>query len=220
MKFRKQKFGGMRPVCTGSPALSVSGGFNLDIVKVKYPIGAVIPEASLAQYDEILRKVVVLKASRVVAINATDAKKVSLECDEFLTPIFMVNDHVAKDETGNFEDTASIAEIKHDRNGYVITLSKEITGLKVGDALFEVIAGSVEGEGKAPVVFPVDAPQGVTNAAEQQGTVVGRDETSVDVTTDSKGAYFYERRIPPIPEKFIAGHCLKTNPNIQFTKSY
>ena len=47
MKFRKQKFGGMRPVCTGSPALSVSGGFNLDIVNVKYPIGAVIPEASL-----------------------------------------------------------------------------------------------------------------------------------------------------------------------------
>ena len=149
MKFRKQKFGGMRPVCTGSPALSVSGGFNLDIVNVKYPIGAVIPEASLAQYDEILRKVVVLKASRVVAINATDAKKVSLECDEYLTPIFMVNDHVAKDETGNFEDTASIEEIKHDRNGYVITLSKEITGLKVGDALFEVMAGSVEGEGKA-----------------------------------------------------------------------
>ena len=37
----------MRPVCTGSPALSVSGGFNLDIVNVKYPIGAVIPEASL-----------------------------------------------------------------------------------------------------------------------------------------------------------------------------
>lgn len=220
MKFRKKKFGGKRPVCTGSPALGVSGGFNLEIEKVKYPIGAVIPEASLAQYDEILRKVVVLKASRVVAISTIDAKKVSLECDEYLTPIFMINDHVAKDDSGNFEDTASIAEIKHDRDGYVITLSKAIDGLKVGDSLFEVIAGIAEGEGKAPAVFPVDAPQGVTNAAEQQGTVVGRDETSVDVTTDSKGAYFYERRIPPIPDKFIAGHCLKTNPNIQFTKSY
>lgn len=220
MKFRKQKFGGFRPVCTGSPALGVSGGFNLDITKVKYPVGATIPEASLAQYDEILRKVVVLKASRVVAINATDVKKVSLECDEYLCPIFMVGDHIAKDETGNFEDTASIAEIKHDRTGYVIALSKEIAGLKVGDALFEVIAGAAVGEGKAPVIFPVDAPQGLTIAAVQQGTVVSLDETSIDITTDSKGCYFYERRIPPIPEKFMQGICLKTNPNIQFTKSY
>lgn len=220
MKFKKQKFGGLRPVCTTSPAVGVSGGFNLDIAKVKYPVGAVIPEGSLAQYDEILRTIVVLKAARVTAINAVDVKKVTLECDEFLSPIFMINDHVAKDDTGNFVDTASIASIVKDRFGYVITLSKAIADLKVGDALFEVVAGVAEGEGEAPVVFPVEEPQGLTIGAEQQGTVVGTEETSVDVTTDSKGGYFYERRIPPIPAKFMQGICLKTNQNVQFTKSY
>lgn len=97
MKFRKKQVGGFRPICTGSPSIGVVGGFNLNKEKVNYPIDAIIPSASLAEYDESSsRQVVVLKASRVVAIDATDTKKVSLQCDEFLSPIFMVGDHVAR----------------------------------------------------------------------------------------------------------------------------
>lgn len=214
MKFRKKTFGGTRQICTTSPAIGVPGGFNLDTSKVQYPIGAVIPAASLAQYDEITRLVTVLKAARVSVISVDDAKRVTLECDEFLSPIFMIGDSVAKVAVGNFADAPKIAKITDDRSGYVIELSAAIAGLAVGDAIFQVI----EKSGKA--VFPVDAPQGLTIAAETLGTVVGLDETSVDVTTDSKGGYFYERRIPPIPTEFIQGICLKTNPNILFTKSF
>lgn len=221
MKFRKKQVGGFRPICTGSPSIGVVGGFNLNKEKVNYPIGAIIPSASLAEYDESSsRQVVVLKASRVVAIDATDTKKVSLQCDEFLAPIFMVGDHVAKEDSGNFEDTSSITKIINDRNGYVIVLDKAITGLKVGEALFEVIEGTAEGEGKSPAIFPIEHPQGITVGAEPMGTYIGPDEVSVDVAINSKGEMYYKRRIPPIPAKFIEGICLKGNPNIQFTDSY
>ena len=130
MKFRKKQVGGFRSICTGSPAIGVVGGFNLNKEKVNYPVGVIIPSASLAEYDETSsRQVVVLKASRVVAIDATDAKKVSLQNDEFLSPIFMVGDHVAMNDSGNFEDTASITKIINDRNGFVIVLDKAIAGL-------------------------------------------------------------------------------------------
>ena len=221
MKFRKKQVGGFRPICTGSPAIGVVGGFNLNKEKVNYPVGVIIPSASLAEYDETSsRQVVVLKASRVVAIDATDAKKVSLQNDEFLSPIFMVGDHVAMNDSGNFEDTVSITKIINDRNGFVVVLDKAIAGLKVGDALFEVIEGTAEGEGKAPAVFPIEHPQGITVGAEPMGTYIGLDEVSVDVAINSKGEMYYKRRIPPSPEKFIQGMCLKDNPNIQFTDSY
>lgn len=215
MKFKKKQFGGIRPICTTSPAIGVVGGFNLDTSKVKYPVGAVIPYGSLAQYDEALRLVTVLKASRVTAIDPVDAKIISLESDEFLTPIFGVGDKVMKAVSGNFSDATSITSISKNDKEFVITLSAEIAGLTVGDALFEVIEGA-----GGVATLPVDAPQGLTIEAEAMGTVVSEFETSVDVTTDSKGGHFYLRRIPPIPADFISGICLKTNPNVQFTNSY
>lgn len=215
MKFKKKQFGGIRRIYTTQPAIGVVGGFNLDTTKVKYPIGAMIPEGSLAQYNEETRLVTVLKSSRVMAIDATDAKIVTLESDEFLTPIFSVGDKVMKTVSGNFSAAHSIASITNDGNEYVITLTGEIAGLAVGDAIFEVI------EGEAGIAtLPVDAPQGLTLKAQPLGTVVSEFETSVDVTTDSKGGHFYLRRIPPIPAGFISGICLKTNPNIQFTNSH
>ena len=77
MKFRKKFFGGTRPIYTGSPAIGVVGGFTLDKSKINIPVGAIIPAGSLAQYDEATRKSVVLKASRIMANDVTDAKKVS-----------------------------------------------------------------------------------------------------------------------------------------------
>lgn len=127
---------------------------------------------------------------------------------------------MAKEDSGNFEDTASITKIINDRNGYVIVLDKAITGLKVGEGLFEVIEGTAEGEAKSPAIFPIEHPQGITVGAEPMGTYIGLDEVSVDVTINSKGEMYYKRRIPPIPAKFIQGMCLKDNPNIQFTDSY
>lgn len=214
MKFRKKQFGGFRQVCTTSPAIGVTGGFTLDQSVVQYPKGELIPEASLAEYDEDHRKVVVLKASRVASIDAQDAKKIFLESDEFITPIFTVNDHVAKKAGDAFSSAPKIIKITNDRNGFLMELSAEISGLSVGDALFQVI----EKDSKA--AYPVTAPQGLTIAAEPLGTKVGLDETSVDVTTDSKGGHFYLRRIPPIPSEFIEVNHLKTNPNIQFTNSH
>ncbi|MDR2765425.1 MAG: hypothetical protein LBB90_10410 [Tannerella sp.] len=213
MKFTKQKFGGIRPIINGTPALGVVGGFNLDRSKVTFPVGAIIPGGSLAQYDEQTRLVTVLKAARVKAINGTDAKIVTLDTD-FIPACFVPGDKVLKTVSGTFSAAPSITKIEDGAGGYVITLSATISGLAVGDALFQVI------ESGSDAVLPVDAPQGLTLNAETVGTLVRQFETGVDVTTDSKGYMFYKRRIPPIPTQFISGITLKTNPNILFTDSY
>lgn len=222
MKFRKKFFGGTRPIITGSPAIGVVGGFTLDKSKINIPVGVIIPAGSLAQYDESTRKSVVLKASRVMAIDVNDAKKLSLESDEFLTPIFVVGDSVlANDATGNFEDAPTIVKVTDDTKGFVVELSAAITGLKVGDALFQVVEGVAEGEGKAPAVFLTDAPQGLSmKSGNPLGTEVLPDETTLDVSVDSKNGMYYEHRIPPIPASFKNGILLKTNPNIKFTQSF
>ncbi|MCC8154811.1 MAG: hypothetical protein LIP01_11800 [Tannerellaceae bacterium] len=138
----------------------------------------------------------------------------TLECNEFLRPIFVVNDSVLPKATGNFSDAPTIKTIQITKGGCVIELSSQISSLKVGDGLFQVVEGE---DGKA--VYPVTSPQGLSIGAELLGTTVGHFETSLDVTTSSKGGYFYERRVPPIPEEFKEGHLLKTNHNIQFTGS-
>lgn len=222
MKFRKKFFGGTRPIYTGSPAIGVVGGFTLDKSKINIPVGAIIPAGSLAQYDEATRKSVVLKASRVMAINVTDAKKVSLESDEFVTPIFVVGDSVlANEATGDFENAPTIVKVTDDSKGFVVELSAAIAGLKVGDALFQVVAGVAEEEGKAPAVLLTDAPQGLSmKSGNPLGTEVLPDETTFDISVDSKNGMYYEHRIPPIPASLKNGILLKTNPNIKFTQSY
>lgn len=96
-----------------------------------------------------------------------------------------------------------------------------IAGLKVGDALFQVVAGVAEGEGKAPAVLLTDAPQGLSmKSGNPLGTEVLPDETTFDISVDSKNGMYYERRIPPIPASLKNGILLKTNPNIKFTQSY
>ncbi|MDR2138543.1 MAG: hypothetical protein LBP50_03215 [Tannerella sp.] len=214
MKFYGQKFGGVRPIVNGTTAIGVVGGFNLDRSKVSWPVGSIIPGGSLAEYDEQTRLVTVLKASRVKAIDGGDAKIVTLDTD-FIPAGFAVGDKVLKTVAGTFAAAPSIVKIEDGATNYVITLSAVISGLAVGDALFQVID---DGSGNA--ALPVSAPQGLTINADVQGTVVGHSQTSVDVTADTKGNMFYKRRIPPIPAEFISGVTLKTNPNILFTESY
>ena len=213
MKFEKIKYGGGRPVITGQPALGVVGGFNLDTSKVSWPAGSQIPAGSLAQYDETTRLVTVLKASRVKAIDSTDAKIVTLDTD-FIPAAFAVGEKALKTVSGTIAAAPSITKVTDGQSGYVITLSAEIVGLSVGDAVFHVVD---DGGGNASLA--VDTPQGLTISGGTAGTTVGRYETSVDVTTDTKGYMFYKRRIPPIPEQFLDGICLKGNPNVQFTDS-
>jgi hypothetical protein len=149
----------------------------------------------------------------VKAIDAGDAKIVTLDTD-FIPACFVVGDKVLKTVSGTFAAAPSITKIEDRNTSYVITLSAEISGLAVGDAIFQVIA---DGSNAA---LPVTAPQGLTIAGDAVGTPVGMFETSVDVTVDSKGYMFYKRRIPPIPAAFISGITLGTNPNILFTDSY
>jgi hypothetical protein len=215
MKIKRKQYGGARPILTGSPHVGVVGGFNLDVSVANFDVGAIIPGGSLAEYDESTRTVKVLKAARVKAISGSDAKIVTLDTD-FIPSIFVVGDKVLKAVTGTLAAAPSITSVDDSGDNTVITLSAAITGLAVGDALFQVIS---DGTQDANAALPVSAPQGLTIAGDVIGTRVSLGATSVDVTTDTHGHAFYARRIPPIPASFREGNHLKNNPNVLLTDS-
>ena len=212
MKRKTASFTGQRPIYTGSPAI-VPGGFNLDVANQNFPVGTIIPGGSLAIYDEEKRTVQIVKTASVVEVNADNAKEVTLLVDEFYAPIFAVGDKVAKVGaiSGSFADAAQITSISKTDNSFVITLSAEISGLKAGDALVEVVSAS----GNAAEI-------GKANALTLADIEVGEFETGVDVTADTMQYALFERRVPVIPasQKDATGKFLAVNPHVKLTQSY
>ena len=212
MKRKTASFTGQRPIYTGSPAI-VPGGFNLDVANQNFPVGMIIPGGSLAIYDEEKRTVQIVKTASVVEVNTENTKEVTLLVDEFYAPIFAVADKVAKAGaiSGTFAAAAQITAISKTDNSFVITLSAEISGLKAGDALVEVVNAS----GNAAEI-------GKANALTLADIEVGEFENGVDVTADTMQYALYERRVPVIPasQKDATGKFLAVNPHVKLTQSY
>jgi hypothetical protein len=210
MKRKIASFTGGRPIFTGSPAI-VPGGFNLDVVTEKFTPGMIIPGGSLAIYDEVKRTVQIVKTASVVEVNSENAKEITLKVDEFYSPIFVVGDMVVKESatSGTFVDAAQITAISQTDNSCVITLSKDIPGLKAGDVIFEVV--------KEEGIF---AERGQANALTLADVEVSEFETGVDVTADTMQYALFERRVPVIPEFHKNGNLLAANPNVKLTQSY
>lgn len=212
MKRKTASFTGQRPIYTGSPAI-VPGGFNLDVANQNFPVGMIIPGGSLAIYDEEKRTVQIVKTASVVEVNTENTKEVTLLVDEFYAPIFAVGDKVAKAGaiSGTFAAAAQITAISKTDNSFVITLSAEISGLKAGDALVEVVNAS----GNAAEI-------GKANALTLADIEVGEFETGVDVTADTMQYALFERRVPVIPasQKDATGKFLAVNPHVKLTQSY
>lgn len=211
MKTKKRSFTGERPIFTGSPAL-VQGGFNLDTVNQRFNIGDTIPGGILSIYNEgAPRTVNVIKTAKVKAINADDAKIVTLETDEFYEPIFAVGDKVLVNIAGTYAAAPSITKIDKTESSYVITLSAAISGLAVGNTLVEVVdkSGNADLIGDANSVLPHDYD-------------VKEFETAVDVVADTMQYALYERRVLPIPasQKDTTGKYLKANPHVKLTQSF
>lgn len=76
MKRTKISFVGEKPIFTGSPQI-VPGGFNLDREKQRFSVGDIIPAGTLAIFDEVTRKVQIVKTAKVKAIG-TRIRKLSL----------------------------------------------------------------------------------------------------------------------------------------------
>lgn len=156
MKTNRQSFTGTRPIFNGSPAI-VPGGFNLDKVNQSFTLGQSIPAGTLAIYDEATRLVKIVKTAKVKAINANDAKIVTLETDENYEPLFVVGEKVLKTVTGAYADVPSIAALSNTDAGYIITLSAAIAGLAVGDIIVQVISKDVVSTPVIAGVKSVDA---------------------------------------------------------------
>lgn len=201
MKRKFKNYGGDRP-CYTMPPVKVTGGFTLNPKQTNLAVGAVVPFGTLVHADEATRLATLIKSARVVAIG-TDTKKVTLEGDEFIKPLFTLNDIVAKDLSATLADSPKITAIKETDAGVEITLSKAITGLAVGDALFEVVADSTN-------VKLVAAPNCIS-IGEGDDAEVKEDltDTVVDVTRDSGNGEIYARRVPPVPASLLDGATLK-----------
>lgn len=203
----------MRPIFTGSPSI-VQGGFNLDTDNQSFAENDIIPAGSLAIYDEAARTVKIVRTSKVVEVDADDAKIVSLQVGEFFAPCFVVGCAVAKAGaiSGTFADAAKITKIDKKNSTYVITLNKAVTGLKVGDTLIEVVADS---KGNAAEI-------GTANSLTIADVTVGEFETPIDVTADTMQYALLERRTTPIPasQKNSTGLYLAGNVHVKLSQSY
>lgn len=199
------------------PPIKVTGGFNLDPA-IKMNEGDVIPMGTLASFNELSPRVVrIQKTAAIKAIDATDAKVLTLKTSKFFRPIFVVGEKVLKEVTGTLVDAPAIIRIEDKSNGdYIITLDKEIPGLAVDDIIVHVIADAETPENAALVV---EKPYALT--IEDAEANDEESETGVDVTIDSGNGVFYSRRIPPIPASMLGegGIYLKHNPNIKLTNS-
>lgn len=219
MKRKTASFSGMRPIFTGSPSI-VQGGFNLDVDGQKFRVGDVIPAGTLAIFDETTRKVQVIKTAKVVEVDTTDAKKVTLYVDEFYAPCFAVGESVLKAGaiSGALASAPTITAIDNgsclDNTGSVcvVTLSAAISGLAAGDVLVEVVADASKNA----------VERGKANAVLFKEYEVSEFETGVDVSTDTMQYALYERRVPPIPtsQKDSTGMFLSANPHVKLTQSY
>ncbi len=202
MNFQKNSYGGGRPVFVNPPAL-VLGGFELDTASQNFAVGAIIPAGTLAIINESTRKVSVLKSARVTAIDAEDAKIVTLEHDEYLSNPFYVGDmvHVIAGEGEDPDTEITISAISEG----VVTLSAEIPDLAVGDVISEVI-----NDESSPAF--IGAFNGVTIADIKVNSGV----TGIDV---SKDAVLYANRVLPVPSSLVTNNYLTVNPHIRYSDS-
>lgn len=208
MKRTKISFVGEKPIFTGSPQI-VPGGFNLDREKQRFSVGDIIPAGTLAIFDEVTRKVQIVKTAKVKAIGTKDKKVITLYSNGYCSPCFSVGDKLlqAKSVSGTFENAPSIVSIEKpgvSNAPYVITLSAEISGLAVDDVLVE-----------AAVI-------GEPNSLTIEEVTVKEFETAIDVTEDTMQYAVMERRVLPIPDsmKDSTKRYLKANSHIRLSQTY
>lgn len=201
MKRKFKNYGGDRP-CYTMPPVKVTGGFTLDPEQTNLAAGAVVPFGTMVHADEATRLAKLIKSARVVAIG-TDAKEVTLEGNEFAKPLFLKGDYIAKDLSAKLASIPKITALTTDDAGVHITLDKAITGLAVGDALFEVVA---DGENVKLVAQPNTLSIGEGLDAEIKDELA---DTVIDVTRDSGNGEIYARRVPPVPASLLDGAMLK-----------
>ena len=207
MKRTKISFVGEKPIFTGSPQI-VPGGFNLDREKQRFSVGDIIPAGTLAIFDEVTRKVQIVKTAKV--------KVITLYSNGYCSPCFSVGDKLlqAKSVSGTFEGAPSIVSIEKpgvSNAPYVITLSAEISGLAVDDVLVEVVESSTN----AAVI-------GEPNSLTIEEVTVKEFETAIDVTEDTMQYAVMERRVLPIPDsmKDSTKRYLKANSHIRLSQTY
>lgn len=195
---------------TGAVSI-VPGGYNLDKTNQSFAEGDVIPEGSLAVVNESNRTVKIVKTAKVIAIDSTDSKKVSLFVGEFYEPIFVEGEKVLKAGaiSGTYADAPSISKITKTDSSFVIELSAAITGLAVGDTLEQVVANSSSNA----------AEIGTATRVTVSDVVVREAETPIDVTADTLQYALYKNRVAPIPASQVSGEYLAGNVHIRLTEA-
>ncbi len=215
MKRNIRSFSGSRPVFTGAVSI-VPGGYNLDKVNQSFAENAVIPEGSLAIVDETNRTVKIIKTAEVVAIDADDAKKVSLKVSEFYEPLFVAGERVYKAgfsaSSVAWNDVPTISNVKRTDSSFEVELSATITGLAVGDVLELVQKDAVSSTDYAAEI-------GTANRLTVSDVEVRDYETPIDVTADTLQYALFKNRVAPIPASQINGEYLAGNPHIRLTEA-
>lgn len=194
------------------PPIAMVGGFALDPAQKNLAAGAVIPFGTMVHVDEVKRLATLIKSARVVAIGS-NTKLVTLEADEFSKPLFVVGDIVTNDLAAKLAVCPKITAVTMTAEGMQLTLDKAISGLAVGNALYEVVASSDN-------VKLVAEPNAITIGEGAPCAEIKAElgETMVDATRNSGSGEIYARRVPPVPATYMDGSLLKGT-NVIYTNS-
>ena len=197
IEFKKETFRGTTPTIWRGEAKILPGGFK---PKQTFATGTILRRATLLYVDFESMSAAVIKFGQVLEGGTTQKPRVTK--GSYLA----VGDVVTKLGTG--ASTPTIKSIDTSNDAYdVIELSAAITGLAKGDTLVE--SESVE-EGTAKEKY---VPNMIVGADREFN---GKGIPAIDAAFEA--VVLYPSLNAKIPETWLNGCCLKSNPNILFIK--
>ena len=183
-----RQFGGTLVVFEGHPQLLV-GGFNFDLDDLPDP-GDVLPCGTPVRCDEDTRKITPIRTAKVAAVDAGDAKIVTLADNGLGQNPLKVGDVVGIIPSTLTDAVASYATINK-KEGNVITLSGTITNLAPEVKIVVVDATNHKIKATPNALLPYD---------------VVRDADAISVDGDGMWANdrpILIRRMPPINDSIM-----------------
>ncbi len=196
--FKKTTFEGYVPEIWRGECKMLPGGFK---PLQSFATGTVLHRGTPVYVDFSNMTAAVCKTAKVIAGGTTQNPRITKGS------LFAVGDVVTKD--GNGASTPTVKSIDTSNTAYdVLGLSAAYTGLTGGDVIVE--SGEKPSDGTASAKYTPNMVVGANKAFDGKGIPTLDVAYEAVVLTASVSS--------PIPEDWLNGCCLKSNPNILFIK--
>lgn len=198
IEFKKTSISGHFPEIWRGECKILPGGFKPE---QNFPVGTVLRRGTLLEVNFEKMSAGVIKLAKVLAGGTAQAVRVAKG------HLFAVGDVITK--LGDGKATPNIASINTDNADYdVLNLSAAYTGLAADDNIVESAAAEEGGTATSKYT-----PNMIVGAEKEFN---GKGIPTIDAAFEA--VVLYPSLAFSIPEEWLNGPCLKSNPNILFIK--